>query len=173
MILNGEKYIQFDTYNPEDEILPEENTSYFIVNTNKTYMPNVWEDMLNDCSTGKAAAYYDRKYSVCRISKGSRVYLYHTGVGVIASGVATSGYEKADYQLDKDAQPDKDAEFFVPLKFDWAVDESQWDAKVPKAWEINKRLNSSHRFRQTVFAITEDMANAIDCIAKKKSVSTG
>ena len=163
--INGEPYIQFDTYNPEDEVLPEENTSYFIVNTNKTYMSNVWKDMLNDHSTGKAAAYYDRKISVCRILKGFRVYLYHTGVGVIASGVATSGYEKADYESDKDA------EFFVPLEFDWVVDESQWDAKAPKAREINRRLNSGHRFRQTAFAITKDMTDSIDSIAKEKGVS--
>ncbi len=165
--IKGERYIQFDTYNKEDEVSSEENTGYFIVNTNKTYMPNVWEDMLNDCSTGKAAAYYDRKYSVCRISKGSRVYLYHTGVGVIASGVATSGYAKADYP------PDKDAEFFVPLEFDWAVDENQWAEKAPKAWEINKKLESSHRFRKTAFEITKDMADAIECIAKEKSTSIG
>ena len=163
--IEGEPYIQFDTYNPEDEVLPEENTSYFIVNTNKTYLSDVWKDMLNDCSTGKASAYYDRKNSVCKILKGSRVYLYHTGVGVIASGVATSGYDKADYQ------GDEEAEFFVPLKFDWAVDQSQWDTKAPKAWEINKKLNSSHRFRKTAFAIAKDMAHSIDSIAKEKGVS--
>ena len=121
--------------------------------------------MLNDHSTGKAAAYYGRKHSICRISTNSRVYLYHTGVGVIASGVATSEYEKADYQ------GDEDEEFFVPLKFDWAVDESQWGAKAPEAWEINSKLNSGHRFRQTVFAIAKDMADAIDSIANEKGVS--
>ncbi len=116
--INGEPYIQFDTYNPDDEVLPEENTSFFIVNTNKTYMPDAWKDMLNDGLTGKASAYYGRKNSVCRISRDSRVYLYHTGVGVIASGVATSDYTATDYE------GDKNEEFFVPLEFDWALDES-------------------------------------------------
>lgn len=164
--IKGEPYIQFDTYNPDDEIFSEENTSFFIVNTNRTYMSDAWKDMLNDGLTGKASAYYDRKNSVCRISRGSRVYLYHTGVGVIASGTATSDYAATDYE------DDENEEFFIPLKFHWALsDESQWDVKSLKAWEINEKWNSSYRFRQAVVTITQDMANAIDSIAEEKGVS--
>ncbi len=163
--INGEPYIQFDTYNLDDEVLPDENTGFFIVNTNKTYMSHAWKDMLHDRSTGKASAYYDRKSSVSRISKGSRVYLYHTGVGVIACGTASSGYRKTDYQ------GDVNEEFYVPLKFvefGWALDESEWEDRAPKAWEINRKCNSSHRFRQTVFAITKEMADTIDSIFSEK-----
>lgn len=163
--INGEPYIQFDTYNPDDEVIPEENTHFFIVNTNKTYMPDAWKDMLK---IGKASAYYSRKNSVCRILKDSYVYLYHTGVGVIASGIATSDYKVTDYE------GDENEEFFIPLKFRWALsDECQWDVKTPKSWEINEKCNSSHKFRQTVFAITQDMADAIDSIAKEKGISFG
>ena len=163
--IGGEPYIQFDSYNPDDEVLPEENTSFFIVNTNKTYMPDAWKDMLK---TGKASAYYGRKNSVCRISKGSRVFLYHTGVGVIASGIAKSDYEAKAYG------DDENEEYFIPLKFRWALsDESQWNAKAPKAWEINEKWNSSYRFRQTVWTITNDMAGEIDTIAEEKGISFG
>lgn len=154
----GEPYIQFDTYNPDDEVLPEENTRIFIVNTNKTYMPDAWKDMIGNCQTGKAAAYYDRKFSVCRISSGSRVYLYHTGVGVIAKGVATDDYQKTAYG------DDEDEEFFVSLKFDWGLTKNEWNEKASQPWQINQRLGSGYRFRQTVFEITQDMANAIDDI---------
>ena len=153
-----EPYIQFDTYNPDDEVLPEENTRIFIVNTNKTYMPKAWKDMIGDCKKGKASAYYDRKWSICKISRGSRVYLYHTGVGVIAKGDTTADYQSAAYA------GDKDAEFFVPLKFNWALLEDKWNEKAPKAWQINQQLDSGYRFRQTVFAITREMADAIDAI---------
>ena len=163
--IDGKPYIQFDTYNPDDEVLPEENTDFFIVNTNKTWEPDAWKDMLK---TSKASAYGDRKYSVCRITKGSYVYLYHTGVGVIANGVATSGYEATAYG------DDRDAEFYIPLKFRWALsDESQWNERAPKAWEINERWNSSYRFRQTVWAITQDMAGEIDSIARDNGISIG
>ena len=151
-------YIQFDTYNPNDEIFAEGNMNYFIVNTNKTYMPDAWMDMLNNRLTGKASAYYDRKHSICRIPRDSSVYLYHTGVGVIAKGVATADSQMADYQ------GDENAEFYVPLNFSWTLDEDEWSRRAPKAWQINRRMNSSYRFRQTVFSVTQDMAEAIDFI---------
>ena len=154
----GEPYIQFETYNPDDEVLPEENAGIFIVNTNKTYMPDAWRDMIGEGLTGKASAYYGRKFSVCRISSGSRVYLYHTQVGVIASGVATADYKTTAYG------DDEEAEFFVPLKFDWAFKKEEWDKKALKPWQINQRLGSGYRFRQTVFAITQEIADAIDSI---------
>ena len=44
--VNGEPYIQFDTYNPEDEVFPEENSKIFIINTNSTWISNAWEEML-------------------------------------------------------------------------------------------------------------------------------
>ena len=153
--IGSTSYIQFDTYNPSDEIFVEENVTYFIVNTNKTYMPDAWQNMINK---KRASAYYDRKHSICRISKGSHVYLYHTGVGVIAKGIATSDYQMTDYQ------GDRDAEFYVQLEFCWTLDEHKWTKRTPKAWQINGRMNSSYRFRRTAFAITQDMAEAIDSI---------
>lgn len=157
-----EPYIQFDTYNPDDEVIPEENTGIFIVNTNKTYMPDAWRDMLGDSLTGKASAYYGRKGSIRNISKGSHIYLYHTGDGIIAKGVAT-----ADYQSTACAG-DEDKEFFVPLKFEWALPEDKWNEKAPKASQINQQLGSGYRFRQTVFAIPKEMAEAIDSIYEDK-----
>ena len=158
-------YIQFDTYNPNDEISVEESTNYFIVNTNATYMPDAWRDML---ANNKASAYYDRKRSICRLSKNSHVYLYHTGVGVIAKGVATEDYQMTAYQ------GDENAEFYVPLNFCWTLsDDGEWNERSPKAWQINERMDSSHKFRNTVFAITQDMAEAIDNIFQKNQSAAG
>ena len=163
--IEGTPYIQFDTYNPDNEVTLEENTTYFIVNTNKTYMSDAWKDMLNDGAEGKASAYYGRKDAVRRISKDSRVYLYHTDVGVIASGVALSECRATDFL------GDQDEEFYVPMRFRWALtEESQWDEKAPQAREINEKCNSGHRFRQTAFAITKEMADAIDSIAEEKGL---
>ena len=50
--------------------------------------------------SGLIAAYYDRKNAVRRISKGSTVFLYHTGVGVIAKGKAPGGVQITDYSGD-------------------------------------------------------------------------
>ena len=156
--IDGAPYIQFDTYNPDAETLVEENTDYFIVNTNKTYDSNAWKSML---SNNKASAYGARKWTVWQISKSSVVYLYHKGVGVIAKGKAKETYLK------------NNEEFYVPLEIDWKLeDEKEWPDKAPKAWEINREMKSGHRFRQTAFAISKKMAEVIDGLAKDKGATS-
>ena len=157
--IDGKPYIQFDTYNTEDEVVPKGKTRCFIVNTNKTYMPDVWEEMISE---QKASAYYDRKYSINNIPSQSRVYLYHTGVGVIAKGIS-----KSTRQINDEGEH-KGEEFFVSLDFEWKLEKDEWNVKAPTPREINYKLNSGHRFRQTVFAIPSEMAKAIDSIFEKK-----
>ena len=152
--VEGSPYIQFDTFNPEAEMVSEENTGYFVVNTNKTWDKFAWEHMLEK---ERASAFGNRCSAVRKISKGSVVYLYHTGVGVIARGEATSDWQRGTYG--------NDDENYIPLKFSWAWNESQWQDCAIEAWKINTRLNSGHRFRQTAFSIKKDMSVAIDSIA--------
>lgn len=166
--IGGNPYIQFDTFNPDGDVVVETNTHHFIVNTNQTRMVNAWSEMLGDGVEGKASAYYDRKGSICNIAANSVVYLYHTGTGVIAKGKAKDSFKKATYA------GDVDEEFYVPLQFDWAVDQGDWSEQAITAKQINRRLNSGHRFRQTVFAISDEMAQAIDQLAaeRKNALST-
>ena len=153
--IDGKPHIYFEVYNPEREVLIEEDHGTFIVNTNATYDSEAWRAML---SAPKAAAYYGRKHAVANIPKGSLVYLYHTGIGIIAKGKAIATFKKADFD------GDKDEEFYVPLALEWKLDDPKtWDRAV-KAWEINQKLNSGHCFRQTAFAISDDMAATIDTI---------
>ena len=175
--IEGNPYIQFDTYDPERETVVEENPGTYIVNTNKTYLPDAWRDMIADGRSGKASAYGDRRNAIRRITKYSVVYLYHTGVGVIAKGRSTSDFEPTDYD------GEAGMEFYVPLVFDWALrnpkSSRQWqpecsghpdehEAASIKAWEVNRRLGTSHRFRQTVFAIGQSMADEIDALYEEK-----
>ena len=156
--IGGDPYMQFDTYNPKDDVLPEDNPGFFIVNTNRSSDPHAWREMLGNLDTGKGAAYYGRKYAVCRIPKRSTVYLYHTRIGVIAKGETTDIHQKAD------RDGNRDEEFFVPLKFEWALPERDWGRKAVPAWRINQKLGSGYRFRHTVFAVSNDVADAIDKI---------
>ena len=159
--IDGKPYIQFDTFNPDGEVVLETNTRHFIVNTNRTWMESAWRDMLGE---GKASAYYGRKWAICNISSNSVIYLYHTGVGVVAKGKAIDSFKSKDFE------GDIDEEFYVPLKVDWAVAKDDWERYAVPAWEINSRLNAGYKFRQTVFAIPEEMAQAIDAIAEEKKV---
>lgn len=160
--IDGKPYIQFDTFNPDGEVIVESNTQRFIVNTNRTWMESAWKDMLGDGNKGKAAAYYDRKWAVCRIQVNSVIYLYHTSVGVIAKGKATDSYKMKAYD------GDNDAEFYIPLDFEWSVPHEDWSEKAISPGEINSRLNSGHKFRRPAFTISNEMAQAIDEIAEEK-----
>lgn len=160
--INGEPYLQMRPYSPTGATVVERNTGFYIVNTNATYMPDAWKEMLGDRKTGKAAAYYGRKAAVCSIQSGSKVYLYHTGQGVIAKGEATSSFRVGD------SKQHGEEEYYVPLKFKWAYEEKDWHSKVPTAREINWRLGSGHRFRQTAFSISKKMATTIDEIREEK-----
>lgn len=160
--IDGEPYLQMRPYNPTGATVVERNTGFYIVNTNATYMPDAWREMIGVGKTGKAAAYYDRKTAVCGIQHGDKVYLYHTGKGVIAKGESISPVQVGD-----DKQHGEE-EYYVPLKFEWAHEEGEWRSKVPTAREINWRLGSGHRFRRTVFSIGEEMATTIDAIEKEK-----
>ncbi len=157
--LEGNAYIWFDVYNPELEVIVEENPGIYCVNTNATYMGSAWQDML---AKGRASAYYGRKYAVAGIPKGSTVYLYHTEVGIIAKGKSTSTY------LRDACDGNSDEEFYVPLKFEWKLDnQSDWRLAV-NAWDINYTLGTGHRFRQTSFSVSPEMAQAIDKIRADK-----
>ena len=161
--VDGKPFIQFDTFNPDGDALLEANTQHFIVNTNRSYMKTAWKDMLGDGTKGKASAWGSKKWAIRNIPAKSIVYLYHTEVGVIAKGRTTNSYQKADYENEKDN------EYFVPLDFDWALTRQDWNKRAVKAWEINSRLNSGYRFRQTVFSAPDRMVEAIDMIAKEKA----
>jgi len=153
--VDAKPHIWFDVYNPEEDVILEENPGIYIVNTNASYMAEAWREMLDK---KRASAYYDRKYAVASIPKGSIVYLYHTGKGIIAKGRSTSAFHKAPC----DDNPDE--EFYVPLDFEWKLgDPNTWDGAV-KAWEINEDLGTGYRFRQTSFGISEQMARTIDAI---------
>ncbi len=160
--INGEMYFDISGYSPENTLLSETTTGYYIVNTNETYMPGIWKSMLSE---NKAAAYYSRKFSVMRITERSVVYLYHTGVGFIAKGIAQGGFIKTSFGNEPDM------EYYIPLKFDWKIDDqSQWNAKVPTATEVNQRMGTGNRYRQTVMAINRDVSGIIDTIKKEKEI---
>lgn len=160
--IDKKPFIFFDVYNPEQEVIIEANPGLYIVNTNATFMPEAWREML---STPKAAAYYDAKLAIANIPVNSTVYLYHTKVGIIAKGKTTAGHSF------KDIGADKNEECYVPLKFEWKLDDKEdWDEAI-SASEINTELKSGYRFRQPVFNITDEMATAIEYIRKERGLN--
>lgn len=134
--------LEVDPYGPEVDALEDDaEEGLVVVNTNSTYMPDAWKDMLGK---SKASAYYGRKSSLDGIAPGTPIALYHTGVGLIAVGKATSS------RLVADVDEDEGEEHFVKCSFDFVVDPEKAPERAVKAWEVNEHLQASYRFRQTV-----------------------
>lgn len=137
-------------------------TIFWIVNSNQTWSDTDYLDMYN---RDRAAAYHSRKSAVENIKKGNVVYLYHNKVGIFSKGTASDNY------LVKDKDGDPNEEYYIPLSVTWKVNPVDNPEKAVHAWEINQALKSGHRFRQTAFTISKEMAEIIDNIIENKLLS--
>lgn len=152
--INGILHLDFDPFGPIPDAPKDTETGLFVINTNKSYMPNAYQDMISE---RKGSAYYDRKYSIQNIRAGNTVCLYHVGAGVIGIGKAKTDYKK------KEIDEDLDEEYYVPIEFEYLVNinEKDWEQKAVHAWEMNNNFNTSYRFRQTVFQLPYEFADFI------------
>lgn len=157
--INNEAYIDFNPYGPIPDAPKEDEEGIFIVNTNKTYDPDAYKDMVIN---KKASAYDIRKSLIKKIKAGNTVCLYHVGVGIIGIGKA-----KTDFQKNKN-------EYFVPIDFDYLVDIKQgnWRKQAVTAASINNEFKTSHRFRQTVFTLPKKYERFIKNSLSKKIVKS-
>lgn len=164
--LSDKLHIDFDPYGPVPDAPKDPEGGLYVVNTNRTYDPDAYKEMVSE---RKGAAYYDRKYAIQNIQAGNSVCLYHVGAGVIGIGRA-----KTDY-LTKDIGSDSEAEYFIPIDFEYLVDINQedWTGSAVHAWEINAHFGTSYRFRQTVFKLPFEFAEFIKAKFKEKGVKNG
>lgn len=148
--IDEELAIEFDRFKILDNPYEDINEGYYILNTNLQGGEEDEEDML---AKHKAAAYYEPwKYKIENIKKGDKVFLYRSGRGIIAKGIASGIVEKRDYQEDP-ASPDQ--EYFQTLaKF------KILKTPIP-ASEIKKIGETNYVFMQTMFAIGKDVGKEL------------
>ncbi len=165
-LLSDKLHIDFDPYGPVPDAPKDQEGGLFVVNTNLTYDPDAYKDMVSE---RKGAAYYGRKYAIQNIQAGNSVCLYHVKVGVIGIGKA-----KTDF-LTRDIGSDAEAEYYVPIDFEYLVDISQesWTKSAVHAREINAHFGTSYRFRQTVFQLPSEFAKFIKDQFQKRGVKNG
>lgn len=139
--INGEHYIEFNMYSPIEGFLEAER-SHYILNTNCAHNLQHHEDMLRE---HKAAAYYPGwREKIERLQKGDLVFLYQSGVGIVAYGTASGKLEK------RDCDGHKDYEYFMTL-------EKFRRLKTPmSAAQMKEAAGPGFTFRQTLFAISGD-----------------
>ncbi len=132
--------------NPYEDVA----SKYFILNTNYRNNPTDHDEMLR---LQKAAAYFSPwKRKIDQLSPGDMVFLYQSGVGIVACGDASGTREKAPYQGN---QKYADEEYFMTLKRFRLV-----DPPLPAA-EIKSISGRNYSFRGTMFSIDEESATEI------------
>jgi len=140
--IDNEVLIEFDKFKISNNPIEDINEGYYILNTNTKDGTEDDKDMITN---GKAAAFFEPwKYKIEYFQKGDKVFLYRSGEGIVAMGIASGTVEKRayrnlpEYQGEEYSQKLKD---FVVLK------------KPITASEIKKIAGIEYVFMQTLFSI--------------------
>lgn len=151
--INGEYFIEFNMYSPIEGFLEYESNTY-ILNTNYSNNEQHTEDMLREY---KAAAYYPGwREKIEKLQKGDTVFLYKSGTGIIAFGIATGKLEMQDCDGHHNYEYYMKLEKFKKLKKPFA------------ASEMKAVANQGFNFRQTMFSISEESRDLLIKEIKKK-----
>ena len=142
--------------NPYEDVA----AGFYVLNTNFNNDPADHEDMLEN---RKAAAYFaPPKYKINQLSKGDTVFLYQSGVGVVAMGKANGKVQRAAYHGNSEHE---DEEYFMTLERFHRV------APPVSAAQIKEVTESNYVFRGTMFSMDAESAGAlIEYIQKRDSV---
>jgi hypothetical protein len=129
--------------NPYEDIAE----GYYILNTNIKNNTESHDDML---SNAKAAAYYDPwKYKIERLKKGDTVFLYQSGVGIVAFGDADGKLRKAAYEENPDEE------------YSMKLNKFQRLSRPLSASEIKSITGIDYRFMTTMFGVDADSGKKI------------
>jgi hypothetical protein len=146
--VGGKILIDFNPYSGQKNEFEITETSNHVVNTNFTYNPRAYLDMI---SNNKASAYGGKKYAIDSIQKNDRIFLYHSGVGICAVGRVIS-----------DEVKEKKDEKYVECNFKKKIDPIKQEDKALSAREINETLGTKLSFRQTRFSLSNEEADKIE-----------
>ena len=132
--------------NPYEDIAE----GYYILNTNISNDPGYHDDMLTN---HKAAAYFaPPKLKIEQLSKNDVVFLYQSGVGIVAVGKADGKLVKAPYQGDPQFP---DEEYYMKLHNFKKVDPPLAAADIKRTTGVN------YCFMQTMFGLDATSGKSI------------
>jgi len=143
--------LELNRFAVDDDPYEDVQSGYYILNTNFGNSSQDHDDML---ANGKAAAYFaPPKHKIERLNKGDTVYLYQSGVGIVAVGRASGTLERAPYHGDP-AQADE--EYFMRLQ-----QFHRLEAPVTAA-KVKELTGTNYRFMGTMFGIDRDSAETLN-----------
>ena len=146
----SEFLLEMNRFAVEDNPYEDLATKFHVLNTNYNNDAEDHNDMLMN---GKAAAYFDPwKLNIDRLSKGDKVFLYKSGVGIVAMGNASGNLKQAAYHGNPEHENE---EHFMKLSDFRLVD------PPVAATEIKRVTGEKHVFMRTMFSIGEDNAASL------------
>lgn len=140
--LGSSPVLEISPFRVEDDPYEDVLGGAYILNTNYQNSPEDHEYMLRE---ERAAAFFSPpKKRIERLGRGDWVFLYQTGVGIVAYGRATGRIERRPYH-GLDEYPDE--EYSTKLERFRRIDPPL------AASEINELLGTNYKFRGTMFSI--------------------
>ncbi len=137
--------LDFDTYRKTPNPYEDIDEGYYILNTNIQGGVEDENDML---TSQKAAAYFEPwKFKIEQINKGDRVFLYRSGVGIVAKGVGSGIIDKLPY---------RGQEKWTNEEYSTKLKKFKKLSKPIKASEIKKISGVNYVFMQTMFSIDKE-----------------
>ena len=147
---DGSFLMEINRFAVEDNPYEDVSTNFYILNTNYRNNPADHADMITH---GKAAAYFDpQKHKIDRLAKGDTVFLYQSGVGIVAMGRASGRVERAPYQGNAEQA---DEEHFMSLEAFRRIDPPLSPA------EIKAITETDYVFMSTLFSIDEESGEVL------------
>lgn len=137
--------VEFDTFRIREDPYEDIEEGFYILNTNYSNDPADDKDMINN---QKAAAYFDPwKRNIEKLEKGDKIFLYRSGKGIVAMGIASGKLEKKPWHGE---DKHKDEEYCMKL------DKFKKLKKPLSASDIKKITGVNYRFMSTMFAVDKN-----------------
>ncbi len=139
---NSEMQLEISTFTSTDNPYEDISEGYQILNTNISNSQDDHKSMLKERI---AAAYFSPwKHKIENLSKGDVVFLYQSGVGIVATGKASGKLQIRNYHNE---QKHTDEEYFMKLNQFYLL-------KSPmSASEVKGVTGVNHRFMSTMFGV--------------------
>ena len=142
---NSEMLLEISTFSSVDNPYEDIAEGYYILNTN---FRNDEIDHKSMIKEKIAAAYFSPwKHKIENISKGDVVFLYQSGVGIVAVGKASGKLKIRNYHADP---THIDEEYYMKLNQFHVLE------KPLSASEIKGVTSVNHRFMSTMFGVDAD-----------------
>lgn len=147
--LDSDVLVEFNMFRVSEDPFEDIEQGYYVLNTNYRNDPSDDEDMIK---SHKAAAYFDPwKRNIEKLKRNDRIFLYRSGTGIVATGLASGKLEKKSYHGEDKY---KDEEYSMKLsKFK--------ELKEPlTASDIRKITGKKSPFRSTMCALDKNSGDA-------------